>query len=303
MASLLILASCATKQEKDNFDYTVESFADLEILRYKVPGFEELSLKQKELVYYLSEAAAYGRDILYDQNGKWNLAIRRTLEAIYQNYTGDRESQDFKNFEVYLKRVWFSNGIHHHYGCDKFVPEFSQEFFTEAVKSLDPKTLPLTTGASVDDLLNTLTPVIFDPSVMPKRVNQAAGEDLIVTSACNYYDGVTQAEAEAFYNKMKNPKDETPISYGLNSRLVKRNGKIVEETYKVGGLYTEAIEKIVYWLEKAAGVAENEQQKEVIEKLIDYYQTGDLKQFDEYAILWVKDLDSQVDFVNGFTET
>lgn len=303
MASLLILASCATKQEKDDFDYTVESFADLEILRYKVPGFEELSLKQKELVYYLSEAAAYGRDILYDQNGKWNLAIRRTLEAIYQNYTGDRESQDFKNFEVYLKRVWFSNGIHHHYGCDKFVPEFSQEFFTEAVKSLDPKTLPLTTGASVDDLLNTLTPVIFDPSVMPKRVNQAAGEDLIVTSACNYYDGVTQAEAEAFYNKMKNPKDETPISYGLNSRLVKRDGKIVEETYKVGGLYTEAIEKIVYWLEKAAGVAENEQQKEVIEKLIDYYQTGDLEQFDEYAILWVKDLDSQVDFVNGFTET
>ena len=303
MASLLILASCATKQEKDGFDYTVESFADLEILRYKVPGFEELSLKQKELVYYLSEAAAYGRDILYDQNGKWNLAIRRTLEAIYQNYTGDRESQDFKNFEVYLKRVWFSNGIHHHYGCDKFVPEFSQEFFTEAVKSLDPKTLPLTTGASVDDLLNTLTPVIFDPSVMPKRVNQAAGEDLIVTSACNYYDGVTQAEAEAFYNKMKNPKDETPISYGLNSRLVKRDGKIVEETYKVGGLYTEAIEKIVYWLEKAAGVAENEQQKDVIEKLIDYYQTGDLKQFDEYAILWVKDLDSQVDFVNGFTET
>ena len=303
MASLLILASCATKQEKDDFDYTVESFADLEILRYKVPGFEELSLKQKELVYYLSEAAAYGRDILYDQNGKWNLAIRRTLEAIYQNYTGDRESQDFKNFEVYLKRVWFSNGIHHHYGCDKFVPEFSQEFFTEAVKSLDPETLPLTTGASVDDLLNTLTPVIFDPSVMPKRVNQAAGEDLIVTSACNYYDGVTQAEAEAFYNKMKNPKDETPISYGLNSRLVKRDGKIVEETYKVGGLYTEAIEKIVYWLEKAAGVAENEQQKEVIEKLIDYYQTGDLKQFDEYAILWVKDLDSQVDFVNGFTET
>lgn len=303
MASLLILASCATKQEKDDFDYTVESFADLEILRYKVPGFEELSLKQKELIYYLSEAAAYGRDILYDQNGKWNLAIRRTLEAIYQNYTGDRESQDFKNFEVYLKRVWFSNGIHHHYGCDKFVPEFSQDFFTEAVKSLDPKTLPLTTGASVDDLLNTLTPVIFDSSVMPKRVNQAAGEDLIVTSACNYYDGVTQAEAEAFYNKMKNPKDETPISYGLNSRLVKRDGKIVEETYKVGGLYTEAIEKIVYWLEKAAGVAENEQQKEVIEKLIDYYQTGDLKQFDEYAILWVKDLDSQVDFVNGFTET
>lgn len=303
MASLLILASCTTKQEKDDFNYNVESFADLEILRYKVPGFEELSLKQKELIYYLSEAAAYGRDILYDQNGKWNLPIRRTLEAIYQDYTGDRESEDFKNFEVYLKRVWFSNGIHHHYGCDKFVPEFSQEFFTNAVKSLDPQKLPLTEGATVDDLLNTLVPVIFDPTVMPKRVNQAAGEDLIVTSACNYYDGVTQAEAEAFYNKMKDPKDETPISYGLNSRLVKRDGKIIEETYKVGGLYTEAIEKIVFWLEKAAGVAENEQQKAVIEKLIEYYQTGDLKLFDEYAILWVKDLDSQIDFVNGFTET
>lgn len=303
MASLLILASCATQEEKDDFDYTVESFADLEILRYKVPGFEELTLQQKELVYYLSEAAAYGRDILYDQNGKWNLAIRRTLEAIYQDYTGDRQSEDFKNFEVYLKRVWFSNGIHHHYGCDKFVPGFSQEFFVDAVKSLDPKKLPLTEGATVDDLLNTLVPVIFDPTVMPKRVNQAAGEDLIATSACNYYDGVTQAEAEAFYSNMKDPKDETPISYGLNSRLVKRDGKIMEETYKVGGLYTEAIEKIVFWLQKAAGVAENDQQKQVIEKLIEYYQTGDLKDFDEYAILWVKDLDSQVDFVNGFTET
>ncbi len=303
MASLLILASCATQEEKDDFDYTVESFADLEILRYKVPGFEELSLQQKELVYYLSEAAAYGRDILYDQNGKWNLAIRRTLEAIYQDYADDRESDDFKNFEIYLKRVWFSNGIHHHYGCDKFAPEFSQEFFVEAVKSLDPQKLPLTEGATTDDLLNTLVPVMFDPTVMPKRVNQAAGEDLIATSACNYYDGVTQAEAEAFYNKMKDPKDETPISYGLNSRLVKRDGKIMEETYKVGGLYTQAIEKIVYWLQKAAGVAENDQQKQVIEKLIEYYQTGDLKDFDEYAILWVKDLDSQVDFVNGFTET
>ena len=303
MASLLILASCATQEKKDDFDYTVESFADLEILRYKVPGFEELTLQQKELVYYLSEAAAYGRDILYDQNGKWNLAIRRTLEAIYQDYTGDRQSEDFKNFEVYLKRVWFSNGIHHHYGCDKFVPGFSQEFFVDAVKSLDPKKLPLTEGATVDDLLNTLVPVIFDPTVMPKRVNQAAGEDLIATSACNYYDGVTQAEAEAFYSNMKDPKDETPISYGLNSRLVKRDGKIMEETYKVGGLYTEAIEKIVFWLQKAAGVAENDQQKQVIEKLIEYYQTGDLKTFDAYSVLWVEDTASDVDFVNGFIET
>ncbi len=304
MASLLILASCATQsQEQSDFDYTVEHFADLEILRYKVPGFEELSLQQKELVYYLSEAATYGRDILFDQNGKWNLAIRRTLEAVYQDYAGDRESEDFKNFEVYLKRVWFANGIHHHYGCDKFAPEFSQEFFAEAVKAVDPQKLPLTEGANVDDLINTLTPVIFDPAVMAKRVNQADGEDLIATSACNYYDGVTQAEAEAFYAKMKDPKDATPISYGLNSRLVKRDGKIMEETYKVGGHYTEALEKIVFWLNKAAGVAENEQQKAVIEKLIAYYQNGDLRTFDEYAILWVKDLDSRVDFVNGFTET
>ena len=222
-------------KEEKTFDYTVEQFADLQLLRYVVHGFEDLSLEQKELVYYLSQAALEGRDILFDQNGKYNLVIRRMLETVYTDYQGNRADADFVNLEIYLKRVWFSNGIHHHYGCDKFVPEFSQEFFTEAVKSLDPKTLPLTTGASVDDLLNTLTPVIFDSSVMPKRVNQAAGEDLIVTSAGNYYDGVTQAEAEAFYNKMKNPKDETPISYGLNSRLVKRDGKIVEETYKVGG--------------------------------------------------------------------
>ncbi len=305
MASLLLLASCATNKqnEGEKFDYTVETFADLEILRYQVPGFEELSLDQKKLVYYLSEAATYGRDILFDQNGKWNLAIRRTLETVYQDYQGDRESQEFKDFELYLKQVWFANGIHHHYSCDKFQPKFSQEFFVEAVKSVDPAKLPLTGGASIEDLLNTLTPVIFDPAVMAKRVNQADGEDLIATSACNYYDGVTQAEAEAFYGKMKDPKDATPISYGLNSRLVKRNGKLVEETYKVDGLYTEALEKIVYWLGKAAEVAENEQQKAVIEKLIEYYQTGDLKTFDEYAILWVKDLNSQVDFVNGFTET
>ncbi len=302
MASLLLLASCANKKD-DNFDYTVERFADLEILRYQVPGFEELTLDQKKLIYYLSESAAYGRDILFDQNGKWNLAIRRTLEAVYQDYQGDRESQDFKNFEIYLKQVWFANGIHHHYSCDKFLPQFSQEFFVEAVKSIDSAKLPLTEGATVDDLLNTLTPVMFNPEVMAKRVNQADGEDLIATSACNYYDGVTQAEAEAFYAKMKDSKDETPISYGLNSRLIKRNGKIMEETYRVDGLYTEALEKIVYWLDKAAEVAENDQQKAIIEKLIAYYQSGDLNTFDEYAVLWVKDLNSQIDFVNGFTES
>ena len=303
MASLLILASCATKQEKDDFDYTVESFADLEILRYKVPGFEELSLKQKELVYYLTEAALQGRDILFDQNGKYNLTIRRMLEAVYTGYNGDKNTPDFKAMEVYLKRVWFSNGIHHHYGSEKFVPGFTPEFFRQAVQSVDAATLPLAEGQTVEQLCEEVFPVIFDPKVMPKRVNQAAGEDLVLTSACNYYDGVTQQEAEDFYNALKNPQDETPVSYGLNSRLVKEDGKIQEKVWKVGGLYGQALEKIVYWLKKAEGVAETPEQKAVIAKLMDFYETGDLKTFDEYAILWVKDLNSRIDFVNGFTES
>ena len=283
--------------------YSVEKFADLEILRYKVPGFENLTPKQKELAYYLSQAALQGRDILYDQNGKWNLAIRRTLEAIYTQYKGDRNSKDFKALETYLKQVWFANGIHHHYSTDKFKPEFSQKFFVQAVSSIPAQSLPLKKGESIKDLLNDITPVMFNPKIMAKRVNQTEGEDLVATSAGNYYDGVTQAEAEEFYNKMKDPNDPTPISYGLNSRLVKRNGKIQEQVYKVGGRYSEALEKVVYWLEKAAAVAENEQQKAVIEKLISYNKSGDLKEFDEYAILWVKDLNSDIDFVNGFTET
>ena len=303
MASLLILASCATKQEKDDFDYTVESFADLEILRYKVPGFEELSLKQKELVYYLTEAALQGRDILFDQNGKYNLTIRRMLEAVYTGYKGDKNTPDFKAMEVYLKRVWFSNGIHHHYGSEKFVPGFTPEFFRQAVQSVDAATLPLAEGQTVEQLCEEVFPVIFDPTVMPKRVNQAAGEDLVLTSACNYYDGVTQQEAEDFYNALKNPQDETPVSYGLNSRLVKEDGKIQEKVWKVGGLYGQALEKIVYWLKKAEGVAETPEQKAVIAKLMEFYETGDLKTFDEYAILWVKDLNSRIDFVNGFTES
>ena len=306
-AAFALLTACSgsktTTAEADKFDYTVEQFADLQILRYRVPGFENLSLQQKELVYYLTEAALQGRDILFDQNGKYNLRIRRTLEAVYTGYKGDKNTPDFKAMEVYLKRVWFSNGIHHHYGSEKFVPGFAPEFFKEAVLSVDTSTLPLAEGQTAKQLCDELFPVIFDPAVMPKRVNQAAREDLVLTSACNYYDGVTQKEAEDFYNAMKDPKDETPVSYGLNSRLVKENGKIQEKIWKVGGLYGQAIDKIVYWLKKAEGVAENPEQKAVIAELIKFYETGDLKTFDEYAILWVKDLNSLVDFVNGFTES
>ena len=307
VTALSLLTACGgnpkTTAEAEKFDYTVEQFADLQILRYRVPGFEDLSLKQKELVYYLTEAALQGRDILFDQNGKYNLTIRRMLEAVYTGYKGDKNTPDFKAMEVYLKRVWFSNGIHHHYGSEKFVPGFTPEFFRQAVQSVDAATLPLAEGQTVEQLCEEVFPVIFDPKVMPKRVNQAAGEDLVLTSACNYYDGVTQQEAEDFYNALKNPQDETPVSYGLNSRLVKEDGKIQEKVWKVGGLYGQALEKIVYWLKKAEGVAETPEQKAVIAKLMDFYETGDLKTFDEYAILWVKDLNSRIDFVNGFTES
>ena len=307
VTALSLLTACGgnpkTTAEAEKFDYTVEQFADLQILRYRVPGFEDLSLKQKELVYYLTEAALQGRDILFDQNGKYNLTIRRMLEAVYTGYKGDKNTPDFKAMEVYLKRVWFSNGIHHHYGSEKFVPGFTPEFFRQAVQSVDAATLPLAEGQTVEQLCEEVFPVIFDPTVMPKRVNQAAGEDLVLTSACNYYDGVTQQEAEDFYNALKNPQDETPVSYGLNSRLVKEDGKIQEKVWKVGGLYGQALEKIVYWLSKAEGVAETPEQKAVIAKLMEFYETGDLKTFDEYAILWVKDLNSRIDFVNGFTES
>ena len=307
VTALSLLTACGgnpkTTAEAEKIDYTVEQFADLQILRYRVPGFEDLSLKQKELVYYLTEAALQGRDILFDQNGKYNLTIRRMLEAVYTGYKGDKNTPDFKAMEVYLKRVWFSNGIHHHYGSEKFVPGFTPEFFRQAVQSVDAATLPLAEGQTVEQLCEEVFPVIFDPTVMPKRVNQAAGEDLVLTSACNYYDGVTQQEAEDFYNALKNPQDETPVSYGLNSRLVKEDGKIQEKVWKVGGLYGQALEKIVYWLRKAEGVAETPEQKAVIAKLMEFYETGDLKTFDEYAILWVKDLNSRIDFVNGFTES
>ena len=304
-----ILFACDGKKAEnvtpsvESFNYSVDKFADVQILRYRVPDFEKLTLKQKEMIYYLSQAAIEGRDILYDQNNKHNLSIRRTLEAVYENYKGDRNAEAFTQLTTYLKRVWMANGIHHHYSEDKFTPEFSAAYFADAVKSIDPAKLPLQQGESVDQLIAKLSPVIFDPTVYPKRTNQADGVDLILTSANNYYEGVTQQEAEDFYANMKNPNDSTPVSYGLNSKLVKENGKIVEKTYKIGGMYSEALSRVVGWLEKAAAVAENDKQRDIINTLIRFNQTGDLKTFDEYCIKWVQDLTSQVDFVNGFTET
>ena len=259
VTALSLLTACGgnpkTTAEAEKIDYTVEQFADLQILRYRVPGFEDLSLKQKELVYYLTEAALQGRDILFDQNGKYNLTIRRMLEAVYTGYKGDKNTPDFKAMEVYLKRVWFSNGIHHHYGSEKFVPGFTPEFFRQAVQSVDAATLPLAEGQTVEQLCEEVFPVIFDPTVMPKRVNQAAGEDLVLTSACNYYDGVTQQEAEDFYNALKNPQDETPVSYGLNSRLVKEDGKMnVTDRQKAYIQINEDAESVLSIIEEFAGV-------------------------------------------------
>lgn len=287
----------------DTFNYTVEQFADLQLLRYQVHGFEELTLKQKELIYYLSQAALEGRDILFDQNGKYNLIIRKLLETVYTDYQGDRGDTNFVNMETYLKRLWFSNGIHHHYASDKFVPGFTPEFFRAALDSVEVSKLPLAEGETVEMLCEKVFPVIFDSEVMSKRVNQADGEDLVLTSAANYYEGVTQKEAEAFYDAMKNPDDTMPVMYGMNSRLVKENDKVQEKVWKSGGLYGQAIDKILFWLGKAVDVAENVQQREVIGKLIQFYKDGNLKTFDEYAILWVKDLNSSIDFVNGFTES
>lgn len=288
---------------QEDFNYIVEQFADLQLLRYCVEGFENLSLRQKELIYYLSQAALEGRDILFDQNGKYNLQIRKLLEVVYTHYTGDRNDAEFKGLEVYLKRVWFSSGIYHHYGCDKFVPGFSPEFLEKCIGQVEVSLLPLKEGESVKEMCDTLFPVIFDPAVMPKRVNQADGEDLVVTSAANYYEGVTQSEAEKFYALQKLQSIVHPVMYGMNSRLVKKDGVFEEEVWKIGGMYSVAIEKIVYWLEKASKVAEGEAQREVIRLLVDFYRTGDLKVFDEYSIAWLKDTDSKVDFVNGFIES
>lgn len=303
-ATALAMASTSfMTSAKEKFNYNVDRFADIAVLRYQVPGFEDLSLRQKELVYYLNEAALQGRDILFDQNGKYNLTIRTTLEKIYTNFSGDKSSKDFKGLEKYLKLVWFANGIHHHYSMDKFTPEFSQSFFDAQVKKLGKHSLPLEKGQSVEEFLKIIDDVIFNPAVMSKRVNQADGVDLILTSANNLYDGVTQKEVEDYYNKLKDPNDNTPISYGLNSRLVKENGVIAEQVYRIGGLYSAAIEKIVYWLKKAEGVAENDNMKAYIGKLIEFYTTGDLKTFDDYSILWAEDTKSDIDFINGFIES
>lgn len=288
---------------QDSFSYTVEQFADLQILRYRVPGFENLPLRRKQLIYYLSQAALEGRDILFDQNGKYNLQIRRLLEAVYIHFKGDRTSEQFLALEVYLKRVWFANGIHHHYACDKFVPAFTSAYLEEVVNSLPEEVLPLEEGETCQAMCDKLFPVIFDPTVMPKRVNQSDGEDLVLTSAANYYEGVTQQEAEAFYAAQKKADDQEPVMYGMNSRLVKENGHVYEQVWKVGGMYSSAIEKIISWLQKAEDVAENDAQREVIRLLIEFYRTGDLKLFDAYSIAWLKDTNSLVDFVNGFIES
>ena len=288
----------------DKFSYSDESFADIQMLRYQLKGFEDLSLQQKKLIYYLSEATLYGRDITFDQFGKYNLIIRKTLEAILLSYKGDRECEQFKALEVYLKRVWFSNGVHHHYGCEKFVPEFSKSFFIEALQGADKTLLPLDRFGTADELCQTLCHVIFEPDVLPKRVNKAEGADVVASSACNFYEGVSQKEVEDFYNGMKNENadDKEPVSYGLNSKLVKRDGKLVELVWSENGMYADAIKRITYWLEKAAGVAENGKQRQYIETLVRYYRTGDLRLFNDYCIQWVGEHEAQIDFVNGFIE-
>lgn len=287
-------AMASTKQE-NTFNYVVERFADIEVLRYKVPGFEELSLNQKKLVYYLSQAAIYGRDILWSQNNRYNLELRQLLEAIYTSYEGSREDAQFKAFEVYLKQVWFGNGIHHHYSMDKFTLTFDRSFIEAQIKTLPAEKIP----ANLDDLMR----VMFEPEFMAKKVNQAAGVDIIQSSATNLYEGVTQQEVEDYYATLKDTTDLTPISYGLNTRVTKVDGKVVEQVYCLGGLYSEAIAKIIENLELALPYTENQAQRSTIESLIKYYRTGDLKTFDEYSILWVKDSESQVDFVNGFIES
>jgi len=299
-AAGLILSSCGGNKEAsaaaDNFDYNVDRFADIEVLAYKVPDFEKLTPNQRILIYYLTEAALTGRDILWDQNGRYNLAIRDLIENVYAAYDGDKNSDDYKGLELYLKQIEFANGIHHHYSMDKFQPKFSKEFLEARAAALPDSLRP----ANLPELM----PVIFDPAVMPKRVNQAAGADLIATSANNLYGpGVTQAEVEAYYSALKDPKDETPVSYGLNTRLVKEDGKLVEQVYKVGGYYSEPLSRIADLLTKAAEYAENDTQRDVINKLVDYFRTGSLKTFDDYSIAWVGDLDSQVDFINGFIES
>ncbi|MDE6279456.1 MAG: dipeptidyl peptidase 3, partial [Paramuribaculum sp.] len=288
--------SCSDKTEEKPFDYTVDRFADIEVLRYQVHGFEDLTLNQKLLIYYLTEAAITGRDMLWDQNGKYNLALRNLLEDIYTNYNGDKNDENWKGFETYMKQVWFANGIHHHYSMDKFTPAFSREWMEAQIANLK--------DAPSAEEVSTLLTVVFDPQFMAKRVNQAEGADLILTSANNLYEGVTQKEVEDYYNALKDTTDLTPVSWGLNTRVTKdENGNIVEQVYKVGGLYSNAITRIVELLNKASEYAENDAQRDVIAKLVDFYTTGSLKAFDDYSIAWADETSSQVDFINGFIES
>ena len=297
------LVGCKSEPQAEKpFEWVVDRFDDIKVLRYQVPDFDTLSLDEKKLIYYLNQAALCGRDILFDQNGRYNLRIRRTLEAIEQGYTGDRNSEDFKKFEKYLKKVWFANGIHHHYSLDKFLPEFSESYFDELIAATPTEYFPQDFKPSIKAVIAEIKPIMFDPTLFPKRTNQAAGADMIATSANNYYEGLTQQEVEDYYKKIIDPNDSTPISYGLNSKLMKENGQIVEKTWKVGGMYSAAIEQIVYWLEQASTVAKGAQ-KQTIDELIGYYRSGNLSQFDTYSISWVQDTLSKVDFVNGFIET
>jgi len=311
MSISAVLMSCGHRQKEDqekknDFKFLTEQFGDAKILRYQVPGFEDLSLKQKKLIYYLSQAAICGRDITFDQNCRYNLLVRKTLESIYLYYEGDKNTEDYKNFVIYLKKVWFSNGIHHHYSTDKFLPEFSKEYFTTLIKSIKPEYLPLDKGQTVDQFIAEITPILFNPEVAPKRVCLDPGKDMVLNSSANFYSGVNQKEVEDYYARLKvddkKNKKDTLISYGLNSKVVKEGGKISEITWKIDGMYSPAITKIVFWLEKALTCTETPEQKAALEKLIDYYKTGNLTTWDEYNILWLKDLTSQVDYVNGFIE-
>ncbi len=281
---------------------TNERFADIQMLRYELKGFEDLSLNQKLYIFCLAKATLMGRDITFDQQGKYNLRIRKTLETVYLHYEGDRECEEFKAFEVYLKRIWFASGIHHHYGCEKFKPGFSEEYFYHLLENIGEKLLPIKRGETKEDLMRQLESILFDPEVMPKRVNQTDGEDLVLTSACNFYEDVTQEEVERFYAKMKNTDNPNPPSYGLNSKLTKRNNEVVELTWKEDGLYGETIREIVSWLLKAQKYAENEGQKHVIDLLVKFYRTGSLEDFDRYSIAWVEQHEGLVDFINGFIE-
>ena len=287
---------------EQTFNYTDEKFADLQLLRYRLPGFDALSLEQKKYIYYLSKAALSGRDITTDQFGAYNIRIRKLLEAIFVGYKGNRDSVEFQNLVIYLKRLWFSNGIYHHYGCEKFVPGFSSSYLREVINNTDKSLLPLKENETIDSFCDELFPVIFDPTILPKRVNKADKQDLVITSACNYYENVTQDEVERLYNDMKDESDEEMPSYGLNSKLVKRDGKLLEYKWIESGMYGPAIKQIIYWLEKARSAAENEQQKAIISILIDYYRTGDLRTFDRFSIEWLRETDGLIDFINGFIE-